>query len=159
MKKILLVPFSILLLAACNEAADTEENNIEDDKLSTELVENPLTASGVDTGKYNELPKMVFQDTMHSFGTINEGEKVTYDFDFKNEGNTPLIISSASGSCGCTVPEYPKDPIQPGASGTIKVMFNSDGKSGHQRKSVTVMTNSQKGVHILNIETDVTPKS
>lgn len=157
MKKLLLIPISFLVLTACSEEQSAEE--ISDDKLPTELVENPHSAGGVDTGRYNELPVMVFEDTMHHFGTINEGEKVTYDFDFTNEGKTPLIISNATGSCGCTVPEYTKDPIAPGASGVIKVLFNSDGKKGHQRKSVTVMTNSQKGVHVLNIETEVTPRS
>lgn len=86
-------------------------------------------------------PQMVFEETEHQFGKINQGEKVSHTFVFKNTGDAPLIINSASGSCGCTVPEWPHEPIMPGAKGEVHVIFNSTGKRGPQNKSVTLNTN------------------
>ena len=80
-------------------------------------------------------------DTTYDFGTITEGESVTYNFRFKNTGNKPLVINSASASCGCTVPEKPEKPIMPGETGFLKVIFNSRGKSGHQEKAIIVSSN------------------
>ncbi len=80
-------------------------------------------------------------DTVYNFGTIAEGESVTYNFRFKNTGNKPLVVSSASASCGCTVPEKPEKPIMPGETGFLKVVFNSRGKSGHQEKAIIVAAN------------------
>ncbi|MBF0693525.1 MAG: DUF1573 domain-containing protein [Flavobacterium sp.] len=102
---------------------------------------------------------MTFDKSEHDFGSISEGENVTYDFAFKNTGKSDLIITDAKGSCGCTVPEYPKDPIKPGASGKIKVSFNSSGRPGQQQKTVTITTNTSKGTEQLNIKASVKPKA
>jgi hypothetical protein len=107
-------------------------------------------------GKY---PVMKFGKALHDFGTIAEGDKVEYTFAFKNTGEADLIITDAKGSCGCTVPEFPKDPIKPGASGNIKVSFNSAGKPGQQQKTVTITTNTQSRTETLNIKASVTPKA
>lgn len=80
-------------------------------------------------------------DTTYNFGTITEGESVTYNFRFKNTGNKPLVINSASASCGCTVPEKPEKPVMPGETGFLKVVFNSRGKMGHQEKAIIVSSN------------------
>jgi len=80
-------------------------------------------------------------DKAYNFGTISEGEKVEYNFRFKNTGKKPLIITNASASCGCTVPEKPEKPVMPGETSFIKVVFNSKGKSGHQEKSIIVSSN------------------
>ena len=105
---------------------------------------------------------MTFDTTEHDFGTIKQGDKVTHDFKFTNTGESDLLISNAKGSCGCTVPEYPKEPIKPGESGNIKVSFNSTGKSGQTEKSVTIMVNTKEKHQILkikaNIETPVKAK-
>ena len=98
---------------------------------------------------------MEFTDTVHDFGTIHEREIVEYEFSFTNNGKTPLIINSAIGSCGCTVPSYPHDPLEPGKSGVMKVTFNSAGKSGHQEKSVTIHTNTLRGLHTLFIKAEI----
>src|SRR5437867_1703185 len=66
-------------------------------------------------------PEMVFETDVHDFGTFKQGGDGTYEFKFKNAGKEPLIISNAQGSCGCTVPSWPKDPIAPGKSSVIKV--------------------------------------
>jgi hypothetical protein len=102
---------------------------------------------------------MSFAKSEHDFGTIAEGDKVDYTFAFKNTGKSDLIISNAVGSCGCTVPEFPKDPIKPGASGKIKVSFNSAGKPGQQQKTVTITANTPSGTEKLNIKASVTPKA
>ena len=82
---------------------------------------------------------------------MNEGDKVSYEFKFKNVGKSPLIISSASASCGCTVPDYPKAPIAPGGEGVISVVFNSEGRPGMQNKIVTVTANTIPQYTELNI--------
>lgn len=101
------------------------------------------TTSGVDRPNG---PVMKFNVLEHNFGTIKQGESVTYEFKFKNSGKEPLIINTAVGSCGCTVPEYPKEPIKPNGSGVIKVTFNSAGKSGPQDKTVTLTYDTDKTV-------------
>src|SRR5438105_3608483 len=74
----------------------------------------------------------------YNFGTIKQGDKVTYDFNFVNIGKEPLVITEAHGSCGCTVPSWPKEPVAKGAKGVIHVEFNSTGKMGMQDKTVTI---------------------
>ena len=145
---------SALFLAACGN----QQQGSTEDRLPTSLVNNPASATGMDTVAAAQKPVMEFKDTLHNFGTIHEGEAVSYDFAFTNTGKTPLIITSASGSCGCTVPEYPHDPVLPGQAGTMKVTFNSAGKSGHQEKSVTIVANTLRNIHMLYIQAEVEKK-
>lgn len=97
-------------------------------------------------------PKMTFDVMEHNFGTIKQGEVTTYEFKFKNTGKEPLVISNAVGSCGCTVPEWPKDPIAPGKTGVIKVTFNSTGKMGQIDKTVTLTSNDRDGMIVLHMK-------
>ena len=127
-------------------------------RLSAELVNNPRSAVGDPSQDIEAMPTMTFKDSVFNFGTIREGDVVRHEYEFTNHGKNPLIISNAQGSCGCTVPEYPSQPIPPGKSGIIKVEFHSEGKVGHQEKSVSITTNSQKGMHRLFIKGDVTEK-
>lgn len=106
-----------------------------------------------------KFPIMRFTKKQHDFGTINQGAKVSYNFDFKNTGVTDLVISNATGSCGCTVPEYPKQPILSGASGVLKVSFNTAGKSRQQLKTVTITTNTASGKETLSIKASITPSA
>lgn len=99
--------------------------------------------------------EMTFAEKSHDFGTIKQGDKVAHIFTFKNTGDHDLIISRAVGSCGCTVPEYPKEPIAPGKSGTMKVSFNSTGKSGQQHKTVTITANVPNYAEVLEITANV----
>lgn len=103
------------------------------------------------------LPEFTFTEEDHDFGTINEGDQVEYIFAFKNTGDAPLIISSAQGSCGCTVPEWPKEPIGVGESGEIKVKFNSRKKPGVQNKTVTITSNTFPVQKRIRIKANVTP--
>ncbi|MFT6148978.1 MAG: hypothetical protein ACJAUH_001664 [Saprospiraceae bacterium] len=98
---------------------------------------------------------MTFAKETYDFGTISEGEKVERIYKFKNSGNEPLIISNAQGSCGCTVPQWPKEPIAPGKSGEIKVVFDSKGKAGKQNKTVTITANTNPATTTINITGEV----
>lgn len=94
-------------------------------------------------------------DSVFNFGKITEGEKVTFNFRFKNSGNKPMVITNTSASCGCTVPEKPEKPIMPGEEGFIKVVFNSSGKVGHNQKNITVMANTTPAFPLLLLTGDV----
>jgi hypothetical protein len=101
---------------------------------------------------------MSFDKTTHDFGTIQEGETVQTTFTFTNVGQTDLIIVDARGSCGCTVPNYPKNtPIAPGATGEILVSFDSSNKPNMQQKTVTISANTSSGRETLRIKAMVTP--
>lgn len=151
----LLISSLVMVLAACGDNAQKEQPQSKDGLLSTDLVSNPQSANGLDTAAYNELPTMDFEDSVHDFGLLTEGMKATHAFEFVNNGKTPLIVSAAKGSCGCAVAEYPHDPIAPRASGIIQVVFDTYGKTGHQEKSISVTTNSKRGVQMLYIKADV----
>jgi hypothetical protein len=83
-----------------------------------------------------------FRSSRYDFGNVRHGEKLVYTFTYKNTGNVPLVIYSASADCGCTVPEFDKEPITPGKEGKIKIVFNTQGFMGYQVKTVQVMTNA-----------------
>lgn len=96
-----------------------------------------------------------FKENSFDFGTLEEGEKVEHVFKFTNTSENPLTISNARGSCGCTVPEWPREPIAPGESGEIKVKFDSKGKKGKQSKTVTITANTIPANTMLTINSDV----
>lgn len=103
-------------------------------------------------------PVMTFDKLSHDFGTINEGEVVETVFTLTNTGTSDLIILNARGSCGCTVPDYPKDqPIAPGDSAEVTVKFDSNNKPNANNRSVTFTTNTEKGREVVQIRTFVTP--
>ena len=101
------------------------------------------------------LPAIAFESDFHYFGEIQEGIVAEHVFTFKNEGEGPLIISNAQGPCGCTVPDWPRNPIAPGETGVIKVSFNSKGRAGRQDKRVTLTTNAVPQTKVLNITSTV----
>ena len=141
MKKIFLPIMCLSILAACTNQNSTGSKN------PTETQEI-ATVAAVDTAN---SPVFKFEKEVYDFGEINDGEKVTYDFKFKNIGNSPLIISSATATCGCTIPEYPKEPVAPGAEGLIRVVFNSAGKAGMQNKIISITANTVPSLTELNI--------
>lgn len=105
-----------------------------------------------------EKTAMSFVQNTHDFGVITEGEVKEYAFQFKNTGNAPLYIEHAKGSCGCTVPQWPKDAIAPGATGQIVVKFNSADKVGKNSKKVTIVANTEPISTVLTITADVKSK-
>ena len=94
-------------------------------------------------------------DSVFNFGKITEGEKVTFNYRFKNSGKKPLVITNTTASCGCTVPEKPEKPILPGEEGFIKVVFNSSGKVGHNLKHINVIANTKPEFPVLQLNGDV----
>lgn len=143
MKKSLIV-LSFLAFFSCTNS------NV--DGVDTDSVNNSASADGEEKG---DLPEIKFTEEVFDFGKITQGEKVSHAFTFKNTGKGNLIISGASGSCGCTVPEWPKEPIKSGGEGTINVVFSSEGKSGMQEKTVTVITNCEPATRVIRIKTEI----
>lgn len=104
-----------------------------------------------------DLPKttIFFDSIFHDFGVIRDNKKVYTRFKFTNTGKEPLIILSANGSCGCTVPTWPKEPIEPGKSKTIEVAFDPNGKLGENSKIITITSNSEPSTTILTIKATI----
>lgn len=98
-----------------------------------------------------------FAETAHDFGTIKQDTKNTKLFKFTNTGSEPLIIEDATGSCGCTVPKFPKEPIKPGETGEIEVVYSPGKQQGAQTKTVTITANTNPITSTLNISANVEP--
>lgn len=145
MKQLILLLVS-LALVSCNSSSDEKT-------ITTDLVNSPLTANS--NAEKVLTPNIEMLETSYNFGEIQQGESVTHDFILKNTGEADLIISAAKGSCGCTVPEWPKTPIAKGEEAAIKVTFNSAGKSGKQNKTVTLVTNAIPNTKVLTINGNV----
>jgi hypothetical protein len=96
---------------------------------------------------------MYFKYPVHDFGMIPEGPQAEHEFEFENRGSEPLIISNVSASCGCTTPSYSKDPVLPKKKGTIKAVYNTQGRVAPFTKTITVNTNF--GVKVLTIKGEV----
>lgn len=149
MRTVVVIAALSVSFIACQESA-TSKIDAEKQKKSTEV-----TLDQVDT---QTDAQMEFEAVEWDFGTIEQGEVVEYAFKFKNTGTDPLIISSAKGSCGCTVPEWPREPVAPGESGVIDVKFNSKGKKGKQNKRVTLTTNMVPSKKVLIVKGQINLK-
>ena len=150
MKNICIGILLLVLAASCGDMTKKVDGN---EQLSTDLVTISKTA---EVGAEEEgMPAFTFEKEEHDFGTLIDGEKVTYSFRFTNSGDAPLIISNAKGSCGCTVPNYPKVPIAPGASSSIDVTFDSKGRTGKQSKAVTLTANTNPNRKVIRINSEV----
>lgn len=148
MKNFLTIFVGIVLLISCSDAASKIKNYETED----------LDINDSDILSQNELPIFSFEEEEWNFGAISDGDVVDHDFIFTNTGKAPLIISSAQGSCGCTVPKYSNEPIAPGSTGVISVQFNSKGKGGSQEKTVTLSANTVPNTKILKIRAQVAVK-
>lgn len=128
------------------------------DKAASKVVaDNVESATNRDEAQ-KQLPVMSFEKSEHDFGTIAQGTPQETAFKFTNTGNAPLIITDAKSSCGCTIPEYPKNtPIAPGETGELLVKFNGSGQN-QVTKTVTVTANTGKGTELLKIKAFVNPK-
>lgn len=150
MRKIAFAFSGLLLMAftACDNAASkVASGDAEGTKVEAADVETKGT------------PSFEFTEESFDFGTIEEGTVAKHDFVFKNTGDAPLIITNAAGSCGCTVPQWPREPIAPGEEGTIHVEFNSQGRAGNQQKQVTLSANTVPNSKVLKISAQVTPSA
>lgn len=105
-------------------------------------------------------PKFEFKSLSHDFGTIPEGPEATHNFEFKNTGKEPLIIQNVTASCGCTSPDWPKQPILPGKTGNIKVVYSTDHRVGPFTKQIYILSNaaSEDGKERFELEIKGTVK-
>lgn len=115
-----------------------------------------LLATGVATAQDKAV--ISAENATHDFGQIKEADgKVSHAFTIKNEGTAPLVVTRVIASCGCTTPEFTKEPIAPGATGTIKVTFNPERRPGTFAKTISVYSNGKSGSFILTIRGEVMP--
>jgi uncharacterized protein DUF1573 len=99
-----------------------------------------------------------FKEETHDYGEVPEGPLAGCDFEFKNTGKSPIIITEAHGSCGCTVPSWPHEPIKPGGKGVIHVDYNTQGRQGMIMKDVIITSNAKQTPMVLHIRGTVKPK-
>ena len=146
MKNFVVVIVSIFIttfLLSCNGSSGS------DNRLPSSIVHNPSTASG--EASDNNVAAISFATDEHDFGKVIQGEKVTYAFKFENTGTGDLIVSNVSTSCGCTTSGFTTEPVKPGGTGFIKVIFDSSDRRGFQNKTVTVVSNTQPNTKVLQI--------
>ena len=154
---------SVLVMAACTNKK--LENNIKSLEKRVAALEgksgntssSSSTVNAVTTGSVNEadLPVMSFESIEYDFGSVNEGDIVEHTFKFTNTGKSPLVINKATATCGCTVPNWPKDPILPGGQGEIQVQFNSKNRNNLQTKYVNINANTKPEITRLKITGNV----
>lgn len=143
MKKIFIFGSAILFLASCD--VRRKDKIAINNKLTQQVeIKDPTTVQAIDTA--------------YDFGKVTDGEIVTYNYRFVNTGKKPLIVTNASASCGCTVPEKPEKPIEPGDTGFIKVKFNSEHRVGMAHKTVTVSSNAEPAFPELLLKGEVLAK-
>jgi len=148
MKRVVLFAgaFALFAFVSCKENATSKINS-----------DNVAVAAERDEAS-KQVPVMSFEKAEHDFGTIEQGTPQETVFKFTNTGNGPLIITDATSSCGCTVPEYPKNtPVAPGETGEMLVKFNGSGQN-QVTKTITVKANTAKGSELLRIKAFVNPK-
>ncbi|MDT0650357.1 DUF1573 domain-containing protein [Autumnicola edwardsiae] len=143
MKKGLLMIAAVgaLLFSSC------KDNNNASDKVRAENVETAAERDAQDT----VYPEISFEEEEFDFGTIQKGENVEHIFKFTNTGRAPLVITNATSSCGCTVPDAPNEPIAPGETAEMTVKYNGSG-NGQVTKTVTVSANTEKGKEQVKIK-------
>ncbi|WP_316830078.1 DUF1573 domain-containing protein [Pedobacter aquatilis] len=147
MKRIFIIAIVAIAFSACRNA-----NN------STAETSGAAVENGASKIASPDAPVITFERDIYDFEKIKQGEKVQHEFKFKNTGKSPLIISNATATCGCTIPETPKEPILPGKEGTIKVVFNSEGKMGMQDKVVTITSNANPNISTVHLVGEVLEK-
>ena len=147
---------SVIFLTACGSQVSDLELRVA--KLETEIA-SMRKGGGSSIVPAGAFPKFSFDQEEHNFGQIRDGDIVSHTFRFTNSGEAPLIISKATAACGCTVPQWPKQPIPVGGSGEIQVQFDSSNKPGMQNKVVTITANTESKVKKLLIRAQVNPRS
>ena len=160
--KILFVPALAILAIGC-AGEGSSETAISRPAAEQDSRELPVNTSPGADGNYDPAragatsptgptTTIAFNEYEFDFGTLTQGDAVTHMFEFTNSGDEPLIIDKRKGSCGCTVPKCPKEPIQPGEKGQIEVKFNSKGKKNQQTKKVTINANTDPAQTFLTIK-------
>ncbi|GIV43468.1 MAG: hypothetical protein KatS3mg035_0591 [Bacteroidia bacterium] len=153
---IVLILFSLIVLTSCQKVEEQQNNQslIQSEKQANNAVSDNAESKS-EKESNTKLTKIEFEKDYHDFGIIKEGEKVSHVFKFKNVGTEPLIIKNVKPACGCTTPDWTKDPVPPGGEGKIEVSFDSQGRTGIQNKSVEVFANTDPEVHTLKFKGEV----
>ncbi|MEZ4910698.1 MAG: DUF1573 domain-containing protein [Saprospiraceae bacterium] len=148
--------------SATTDAANAQVTTAENASQVTPAATDPTSTEPVPAAPTGPKTTIKFEEDTYDWGTIKDGDKMTHVFKFKNTGSEPLVISNAKGSCGCTVPEWPKEAIAPGGSGEIKVVYDSKGKGSPEgkmdTKRVTITSNTDPVDTYLNIKGKVVGK-
>lgn len=147
MRKIVLA-ISVVSLFAFTSCKENASEKIKTDNVAQAAVRDEAAKA---------VPVMTFEKMEHDFGTIEQNAAQETAFKFTNTGNAPLIITDAKSSCGCTVPNPPKEPIAPGESSELMVKFNGAGQN-QVTKAITVTANTEKGSEVIRIKAFVNPK-
>lgn len=154
MKQLLFGILSLLIIAACEsdkpQEKSLQEIRTEDLGANASIIRNPVSAN-TPTDTIN-VAKMEFENTVLEFGEVDAGAVIEHTFKFKNTGKVPLIINDARSTCGCTVPKWPKELIQPGKSGVIQVKFDTKNMRKKQRKPVIITANTYPSETKLYLE-------
>ena len=147
----------VIGVAGCKTKDKGLEERVEalEEKVSTEKATAPVNENVVSSETQGPFGEMSFKEKTHDFGIVTEGKKVKHTFYFENTGKASLVIQNASASCGCTVPDWPKEPIEPGKEGKIDVEFDTHGKLGPQNKIVSITANTSPQITTVNIVADV----
>ncbi len=140
--------FSIGLISCNNQNKEKVIYSVED-------IENFVSADENKKKDVENLPIISFEKSVHDFGKVMQGERLSYTFTFKNTGKSNLIIESTQASCGCTTTIPPKAPIRPGETGEIKVTFDSKTKEGKVSNAVAVMANTHPIYTVIKVEAEV----
>ena len=173
-KNILVALALVAALISCRDKAAEKKiaelearlNQMENGKTPSSA--NPTTVPGIteaptpavtpaaDQKPEGQLPTLEFERMDHDFGVVTEGQKVTYTYKFKNTGQAPLIVQNAAPSCGCTVPDWTREPIPVGGTGFVKAEFDTKGKVGPNTKTITVTANTWPKQTTLKFKASVT---
>lgn len=146
--------FLTCLVVAFTSCRLTDHREGDNDQVGADAVQFP--SSGYRDVDPDALPRIEFAYTHVDFGKVVQGNKVDSIYQFKNTGGSPLVITDVRGSCGCTVgKDWPKQPVPPGSSATISVSFDSEGRSGRQDKTVTVVANTVPPSSVLTLTAEV----
>jgi hypothetical protein len=153
----------LFFLAACQNTTQQDQRAVEeitDPELvfNSDIIRNPVSAEPESIDTVN-VAKLDFKIHSFDFGAIEEGQKITHEFEFTNTGKVPLVITNAHSTCGCTVPEWPKEAIKPGSKGKIVVKFDSMGKAGPQSKPITIVANTYPSETMLELVGMVSAKN
>ena len=152
LKLVLFAAAAMVFTVACknDQGTDAARESLANVQTTTPPATQPPATPPAETVPVGPLTTISFPETEFNFGEIQEGEKIVHEFAFKNTGKEPLVISKAQGSCGCTVPDWPREPIPVGEEGIIKVQYDSRGKGKTvaeggraENKRVTITANTE----------------
>lgn len=152
MKWIFLFVAGLMVTVSCNNGNNQEQKAAE---IPLEQQGKQPVGQTIIPGADSAAAVLEIENDSYDFGEVKEGEKVEHEFTFTNTGSEPLIISKVQASCGCTTPEYSKNPIAPGETGKVKVVFNSSGQMGKQQKIITVTSNATNTNTLLHLRGEV----